>query len=121
MVISVPAESSVELVTHCPARVWSDARYRSGQLGQEWSAARQPALVDEDRARFEEFARTEDTHILVAPRSDLTHPVVVTGWTRMLRLDEANLDAIDAFYDRFARVGPELGVLCPFQADQAVA
>jgi hypothetical protein len=79
-----------------------------------------PVVSDADLVEIREFAREKGTHILVAPRADLTHPVVVTGWTRMLRLAEADLAAIDAFYDRFARRGPEVGVPCQFQIDQAL-
>lgn len=80
----------------------------------------QSVISDDDRARIEEFAREKGTHILVAPRADLTHPVVVTGWTRMLRLDDADLVAIEVFYDRFAQRGPEVAVPCPFQIDQTL-
>ena len=80
----------------------------------------QSVVTDDDRTRIEEFARAKGTHILVAPRADLTHPVVVTGWTRMLRLDNADLQAVGVFYDRFAQRGPEVGVPCPFQVDQAL-
>ncbi len=80
----------------------------------------QPVVTDDARTLIEEFARTKGTHILVAPRADLTHPVVVTGWTRMLRLDDADLTAIGVFYDRFVRRGPEVGVPCPFQIDQSL-
>ena len=79
-----------------------------------------PVVADGALAQIQEFAREKGTHILVAPRADLTHPVVVTGWTRMLRLENADLDAIGVFYDRFARRGPEVGVPCPFQIDQAL-
>ena len=80
----------------------------------------QLSIGDDDRARIQEFARAKGTHILVAPRADLTHPVVVTGWTRMLRLDNVDLNAIGVFYDRFAQRGPEVGVACPFEIDQAL-
>jgi len=80
----------------------------------------QSVVSDDDRTSIEEFARAKGTHILVAPRADLTNPVVVTGWTRMRRLESADLDAIGAFYDRFAQRGPEVGVPCPFQVDQAL-
>jgi len=79
----------------------------------------QPVMGDDERALIEEFARSRGTHILVAPRTDLTHPVVVTGWTRMLLLDDADLTSIGAFYDRYARRGPEVDVPCPFQIDQS--
>ncbi len=80
----------------------------------------QPDIANEERIRIEEFARAQGTHILVAPRGDLTHLVAVTGWTRMLRLDNADLEAIGAFYDRYAQRGPELGVPCLFQIDQSL-
>jgi Protein of unknown function (DUF3105) len=80
----------------------------------------QSVVADAAVAQIQEFAREKGTHILVAPRDDLTNPVVVTGWTRMLRLENADLDAIGAFYDRFAQRGPEVGVPCPFQVDQAL-
>lgn len=79
----------------------------------------QPDTSDGDRIGMEEFARAKGTHVLVAPRADLTHPVVVTGWTKMLRLENADIDSIGAFYDRYARRGPELGVPCPFDIDQS--
>lgn len=79
-----------------------------------------PDLDGAGLSRIQEFAREKDTHILVAPREDLTHPVVVTGWTKMLRLETADFDVIGAFYDRFARRGPEVGVPCLFQIDQSL-
>lgn len=80
----------------------------------------QSVVADDALAQIQEFAREKGTHILVAPRADLTHPVVVTGWTRMLRLENADLDSIGAFYDRYAQRGPEVGVACLFQIDQSL-
>jgi len=55
----------------------------------------------------------------VAPRSDLSDPVVVTSWTRMLRLDSVDLNTIDTYYGRYVRTGPEVGVACPFAVDES--
>lgn len=79
----------------------------------------QPDLDQSDIRALEEYARTKPSHILVAPRADLDDPVVVTSWTRMLRLPTADIDIIDVYYDRFAFSGPEVGVPCPFAVDQS--
>jgi Protein of unknown function (DUF3105) len=79
----------------------------------------QPDLSESDVAALQEFARSAGTHILVAPRADLSSPIVITAWTRMLRMDSLDLDTLQVFYDRWARLGPEVGVSCPFAIDQA--
>lgn len=77
-----------------------------------------PELSESDLAELEEFARSKTSHVLLAPREDLPSDVVVTGWSRMLQLDGAKMEKIEAFYDRWARIGPEIGVACPFGIDQ---
>lgn len=79
----------------------------------------QPNLAAEQIALLEDYARTKDSHILVAPRDELSNPVVVTSWSRMLRLDSADIPTIDVYYDEFAFSGPEVGVPCPFEVDQS--
>jgi hypothetical protein len=79
----------------------------------------QPDLPEEDLASLHTFARSTGTHILVAPRAELPAPIVITGWTRMLKMDTLDLNTLDVFYQRWARIGPELGVACPFGIDQA--
>lgn len=78
-----------------------------------------PTLPESDVAALQDFARSKSTHILLAPRADLTNPVVLTSWNRILRLDTADLNTIEVFYDRWARIGPEIGVQCPFGIDQS--
>ncbi len=78
-----------------------------------------PDLGEGARSTLEEFARSTATHILVAPRQDLDSPIVLTAWTRKLSLDEVDVASIEAFYDRFARRGPERGIPCPFQTDES--
>ncbi|MGH8945871.1 MAG: DUF3105 domain-containing protein [Acidimicrobiia bacterium] len=79
----------------------------------------QPDLDQSDIQALEAYARTKPSHILVAPRADLDDPVVVTSWTRMLRLPTADIATIDLYYDQFAFSGPEVGVPCPFAVDQS--
>lgn len=79
----------------------------------------QSDIPEEDLEALREYARTAGTHILIAPREDLPSPVVITAWTRMLQMDTLDLDTLDVFYDRWARLGPEVGVACPFSIDQA--
>ncbi len=79
----------------------------------------QPDISAADLAALQNFARTVGTHILVAPRADLPAPIVITAWTRMLTMDSLDLNTLQVFYDRWARIGPEMGVQCPFQMDQA--
>lgn len=79
----------------------------------------QPGVDQSDIQALEEYARTKPSHVLVAPRADLDDPVVVTSWTRMLRLPNADIDTIDVYYDQFVHSGPEVGVSCPFVVDQS--
>lgn len=79
----------------------------------------QPDLDPTEIQALQEYARTKAGHILVAPRADLDDPVVVTSWTRMLRLPAADIDTIDVYYDQFVFSGPEVGVACPFAVDQS--
>ena len=79
----------------------------------------QPDLDQADIEALEAYGRTKSSHILVAPRGDLDDPVVVTSWTRMLRLPTADMNTIDLYYDHFAFSGPEVGVACPFVVDQS--
>ena len=77
-----------------------------------------PDLPESDRDDLEAFARSKSTHILLAPRDDLTSPVVLSAWTRLLRLDGVDVETLETFYNRWSRVGPEVGVACPFSIDQ---
>ncbi|CAN5858201.1 hypothetical protein BH23ACT4_BH23ACT4_15220 [soil metagenome] len=78
-----------------------------------------PDLDQSQVGALEDYARTKSSHILVAPRADLGDPVVVTSWTRMLRLPTADIDTIEVYYDQFAFSAPEVGVPCPFAVDQS--
>ena len=79
----------------------------------------QPSLTGAEIGAIHDYARTKPSHVLVAPNSGLSDPVVVTSWTRMLPLESADVDTIDVYYDRFVRTGPEVGVPCAFAVDEA--
>ena len=78
-----------------------------------------PDLDQAEIDSLHDYARSKSSHILVYPREGLSDPVVVTSWRRMLRMDSADVDTIDLYYDQFAFSGPEVGVSCPFGIDQA--
>lgn len=80
----------------------------------------QPGLDPSELQELQDYARTKPSHILLAPREELDDPVVVTSWTRMLRLQSADTDTIDLYYDQFALKGPEAGVPCAFEVDQSL-
>lgn len=78
-----------------------------------------PDLDPSEIEALEEYARTKASHILVAPRAEMDDPVVVSSWTRLLRLPEVDIATIDAYYQQFVFSGPEVGVSCPFAVDQS--
>lgn len=80
----------------------------------------QPDVDPDELQALHDYARTKQSHILVAPREDLEDPVVITSWTRMLRLESVDLVTIDVYYDQFAFKGPEAGVPCAFAVDQSL-
>lgn len=45
--------------------------------------------------------------VLAVPRNDPEHPVILTAWTRMLRMKEFNPADAEAFIDAFRGRGPE--------------
>lgn len=78
-----------------------------------------PDLPTEQIEALEAFARSKPSHIILAPRSAMDSPLVLTSWTRLLRLDDVDLDTIELYYDEFVFSGPEVGVPCPFEIDES--
>jgi hypothetical protein len=78
----------------------------------------EPEISNEDRRALEDLGRALRDHVIVAPRSGMASPVVLTAWTKLLRLDEVNEEAIRAFHQQFAGSGPER-VQCPFEFDES--
>jgi len=80
----------------------------------------QPDLDETQIALLQGWARTKPGHILLAPRADLTDPVVISSWTRLLRLPGADINTVDIYYDQFVFTGGEVGVPCIFAIDQSL-
>lgn len=78
-----------------------------------------PNLDDSEVEAIRDFARSKPSHVLVAPRNDLSELVVVTSWRRMLRLETVDLHALNVYYGEFVRTGPEVGVACPIAVDES--
>lgn len=78
-----------------------------------------PDLPIDQVEALQSFARTKQSHIILAPRSGMDSPLVLTSWTRMLRLQDVDLDTVDVYYDEFVFSGPEVGVPCPFEVDES--
>ena len=78
-----------------------------------------PDLSESDVELIQDLARSKPSHILVAPRSDLSDAVVITSWRRLLRLETVDVDVINVYYGEFVRTGPEVGVACPFAIDES--
>ncbi|GBD85925.1 hypothetical protein BMS3Abin02_02346 [bacterium BMS3Abin02] len=78
-----------------------------------------PDIDPSERDALETFGRDEGSHIIVAPRSGMDEPIVLTAWTKRLGLQTGDHAALKAFYDRYAGNGPERGVPCPNQVDEA--
>lgn len=45
--------------------------------------------------------------VLAVPRSDAKYPLILTAWTRMLRLTRYDPDTVEHFIDRYRGRGPE--------------
>lgn len=80
-----------------------------------------PEIDSSTREQLEGFGREAGSHVIVAPRSGMDEPVVLTAWTKRLGLETADEGLMRSFYDRYAKAGPELGVPCPNQVDEAAS
>lgn len=67
---------------------------------------------------LEEAGRSVGSDIIVAPRTGMPAPIVLTAWTKRLLLETASEDVVRAFAGEFGNRSPEGGALCPFQVDQ---
>lgn len=72
----------------------------------------QPTLQAATLEALEDLTRALGHNIIVAPRSTLPAPIVLTAWTRRLAMSEADADMIRAFHEQFATGAPEY-VDCP--------
>jgi Protein of unknown function (DUF3105) len=59
------------------------------------------------------LGRSYDSHVILAPYPGLPTPVTATAWTKLMRLDRADVGKLRRFIDRFRQHGPEASVACP--------
>lgn len=79
-----------------------------------------PGEVDETTlAEVEELARTMATHIVVAPYTDMSTPVAFVAWGRLAARPSLEIDEVRSFWGEYAQRGPESGIRCPVEVDEA--
>lgn len=71
-------------------------------LPDEFNSEYCKSLVDDLSAFIDKFER-----VIVAPRIDMSHPIVLTAWNRVLKLDKFDEDRILEFIKSFHNKGPE--------------
>jgi Protein of unknown function (DUF3105) len=72
-----------------------------------------PGLDPAQVSALEALGRSYSSHVIVAPYPNLPTPVAATAWTKLLRLDRADVGKLRRFIDLFRQKGPEAGVACP--------
>jgi hypothetical protein len=70
-------------------------------------------------AGLEELARDLSTHIIVMPYPEMTTPVALVAWGHLAARPALDLDEVRAFWAEYAQRGPESGIACPFEVDEA--
>jgi hypothetical protein len=70
-------------------------------------------------AEVEELARTMSTHIVVAPYSIMPTPVAFVAWGHLAARPSLEVEEVRSFWGEYAQRGPESGVGCPVEVDQA--
>jgi hypothetical protein len=79
-----------------------------------------PDGVDEATlVEVEELARTMATHILVAPYSEMPTPVALVAWGQLAARPSLEVDEVRSFWSEYAQRGPESGIRCPVEVDEA--
>ena len=72
-----------------------------------------PGLDPSQVQALQELGRSYSSHVIVAPYPGLPTPVAATAWTKLMRLDRADVGRLRRFIDQFRQHGPEAGVACP--------
>jgi Protein of unknown function (DUF3105) len=72
-----------------------------------------PGLDPSQVQALEALGRSYSSHVIVAPYPGLPNPVTATAWTKLLRLNRADVGKLRRFVDRFRQHGPEVGIPCP--------
>jgi hypothetical protein len=72
-----------------------------------------PGLDPSQVTALQALGRSYSSHVIVAPYPNLPTPVAATAWTKLMRLDHADVGKLRRFIDRFRQHGPEAGIPCP--------
>jgi len=72
-----------------------------------------PGLHPSQVSALQTVGRSYSSHVIVAPYPNLHTPVAATTWTKLMRLDRADVGKLRRFIDRFRQHGPEAGIPCP--------
>ena len=72
-----------------------------------------PGLDPGQVSALEALGRSYSSHVIVAPYPNLPTQVAATAWTKLMRLDRADVGKLRRFIDLFRQKGPEAGVPCP--------
>jgi hypothetical protein len=73
----------------------------------------------ESLAEVEELARTMSTHIIVMPFSPMETPAALVAWGQLAARPRLEAEELRVFWAEFAQRGPEAGIPCPVEIDQA--
>ena len=77
-----------------------------------------PTIQDATRAALEDVVRSLGSDAIVAPRSGLPSPVVVTAWGTLMELTGADTESIERFHAEFAGQAP-VAAECPLTVSLA--
>jgi hypothetical protein len=72
-----------------------------------------PGLDPAQVTALQALGRSYASHLIVAPYPNLPTPVTATAWTKLMRLDHADVGKLRRFIERFRQHGPEAGIPCP--------
>jgi hypothetical protein len=59
------------------------------------------------------------THIVVAPYTDMPTPVAFVAWGHLAARPSLEVEEVRSFWGEFAQRGPESGIRCPVEVDEA--
>jgi hypothetical protein len=78
----------------------------------------QPDLDPEVIADIEDIVREAGDNVFSAPYANMETPIALSSWSRLMTLDELDVEAIDGYIDAFAGNTLEPGTDCPATVDE---
>jgi len=72
-----------------------------------------PGLDPSQVTALQTLGRSYSSHVIMAPYPNLPTPVAASAWTKLMRLDRADVGKLRGFIERFRQHGPEAGIPCP--------